>query len=206
MPAKSTPNQAAAAEAKKAIEEIKAVENEDSGIPQGEEISIEDKISGQLVQVLSAPRKSYTGSNQMDDWCYIPETIKVRDGSVRRISKHVRVMGQIRYLTADAEYLLRWCHPGRFNRHQRQGFTFVLYNDLLEDTDAWAKSPEGYIKNGDLYLMKISIDGWGRMMRQKLDLEATQRAEHEGEITREAEKYNTKSFRSHPDGDIEFIN
>lgn len=198
-------NPAVAAKAKEAIEAITAVEAEDSGVPEGE-LTVEEKISGQLVKILNEPRTNLTGPNMLDDWLYLPEVITLTNGSTRKITKHVRILGNIRYLTPDAEYLLRWCHPGRFNRHQRQGFRFIKYDDMLKDSDAFKKSTEGFIQNGDLYLMKISIAGFGRMLKQKVELQATMEGSFVGPVAKEAEKFNTKAFIDHPDGTKEFIN
>lgn len=195
---------AGAAAAKKAIDDIAAVEKEDSGLPK--KVTLKDKIAGQLVDVLSEKKTNLTSGSQMDDWLYIPETIPLKDGGTRRITKHVEIMGHVRILSSDGLYLLRWCHPGRFNRHQRQGFDFIKYEDMFEGTNFYKKSNEGHIQNGDLYLMKISIDGFGRMLKQRLELQRTYEKAHEGEVTRAAEQYNTKSFRTQPDGGIEFIN
>lgn len=188
--------------AKKAITDIEAVEKEDAGVPPELSVQIADK----LVAVLSEGKKSHTPGNMMDDWLYLPEFVTTQDGKDVRFVKYVKILGHMRALTPDGQYLLRWCHPGRFNRHLRQGFDFIKYDDVLEDTALYKKSTEGYIQNGDLFLMKISIDGFGRMLKQKLELQKSYEQYHEGEVTREAEKYNTKSFVANEDGSIDFIN
>lgn len=198
-------NIAAATKAKEAIKAIEAVESEGAGIPEGE-ISLEEKVSGRIVKVLNEKKTNLTGPNRMDDWLYIPEVIYLNDGSTRKITRHIELAGVPKVLTADGEYLLRWCHPGRFNRHQRQGFSFIKYDDMFLNTDAFKKSTEGYVQNGDVYLMKISIDGFARMLKQKMELRASMEASTVGEVTREAEKYNTKSFEINPDGSLEFVN
>ena len=185
-----------------AITDIEAVEKEDAGVPK----DLASEIAEKLVNVLSVEHKSYTPGHMLDDWLYIPESVKTQDGKDRRFSKHVKILGHVRALTPDGQNLLRWCHPGRFNRHLRQGFDFIKYDDTLDGTAVYKKSTEGYIQNGDLFLMKISIDGFGRMLRQKLELRKSYEQYHEGEVTREAEKHNTKSFVAHEDGSIDFIN
>ena len=185
-----------------AIKAIEAVEKEDAGVPK----ELAEEIAEKLVNVLSESKKSYTLGHMLDDWLYIPEYFKTQDGKQRHFSKHVKILGHVRALTPDGQSLLRWCHPGRFNRHLRQGFDFIMYDDILDGCAVYKKSTEGYIQNGDLYLMKMSIDGFGRMLRQKLELRKSYEQYHEGEITREAEKHNTKSFRAHEDGSVDFIN
>jgi hypothetical protein len=207
-PAKDKAAQVIAAEAKATIEEIEKVSNEKDGVPE----DIEESVKRRFVQHLKEQRTDLTEAHRMSDWLYIPEVIKLKSGGTRKICKHINLFGSFRYMTFDGEYFLRWCHPGRFDRHIRRGYNFVRYDDMFKDTDYFAKTAENRIRNGDLYLMKISVDGFARLQREKLDLQSHYARYHEGSVTDEAEKYNTKAFRYDPSGntktlgDVEFIN
>jgi hypothetical protein len=192
-----------AASAKKAMDEIDSIQSEKAGVPE----DIEEQVKKRFLQVLSEKRTNLTGPNMADDWCWLPETIDVpRTGERRHIVKHVDMFGEFRFMTADGQYFLRWCHEGRFDRHRRRGYTFVRYDDMFKDTDFFQRTTDNRVRNGDLYLMKVSVDGFARLQRDKLELKRIYERYHEGEVTEAAEKHGTKSFRHYDDGSIEFIN
>ena len=115
-------------------------------------------------------------------------------------------MGHIRVISMDGECFFRWCHPAKFDNHRRRGFDFVPYDELFKDASYFQRTPEGRIRNGDVYLMKIGVEGLARMLREKLELQKHFETVHEGEVTAAAEEFNTKAIRIHPDGTSENIN
>jgi hypothetical protein len=207
-PAKKQEAQITAAEAKATIKEIEEVTPEKSGVPE----DIEESVKRRFLQHLKEQRTDLTESNRMADWLYIPEVIRLKSGGTRRITKHISLFGSFRYMTPDGNYFLRWCHPSRFDRHLRRGFSFIEYDKMFGDTNYFVQTAENRIRNGDLYLMKISVDGFARIQREKLDLQSHYARYHEGSVTDMAEKFNTKAFRYDPSGntkslgDVEFIN
>jgi hypothetical protein len=194
----------AKAAAKEAIKAIESVEAPDAGIP--EEKTLEELVADKYVAVLTEPMSDHTGPNDRSDYTYIPEFIRDNDGTERRITKRVKVMGHVRVISLDGNYFFRWCHPARFDRHRRRGFDFVHYDELFENANYFQRTPEHHIRNGDVYLMKIGVEGLARMLREKLELQKQYEATAEGEMAQAAEEYNTKAVRIAPDGTSENIN
>jgi hypothetical protein len=192
------------AAAKEAIEAIEAVEAPDSGIP--EEKTLEELVADKYIAVLSEPLQSHTGPNDRNDFTFIPQWIKTDDGRERQVTKRVKVMGHVRAISMDGNYFYRWCHPAKFDKHRRQGFDFVPYDELFEDATYFQKTVEKHIRNGDVYLMKIGVEGLARMLREKLELQKHFESVHEGEMATAAEEFNTKAVRISPDGSSDNIN
>ncbi len=192
------------AKAKEAIKAIESVESPESGIPP--ETTLEELVAEKYVQILTEPLADHTGPSDRNDYTYIPEYIKDNYGKERRITKRVKVMGHVRVISLDGNYFYRWCHPGRFDKHRRQGFDFVPYDELFKDATYFQRTNEQHIRNGDVYLMKIGVEGLARMLREKLELQKHFESVHEGDITSACEEFNTKALRIHPDGTSENIN
>jgi hypothetical protein len=192
------------AAAKAAIDAIEAVEAPDAGIP--EEKTLEELVADKYIQVLTEPLKDHTGPNDRNDFTFIPEYIRDDYGNTRQITKRVRVMGHTRVISLDGNYFYRWCHPDKFAKHRRRGFDFVPYDELFKDATYFQKTTEKHIRNGDVYLMKIGVEGMARMLREKMELQRHFQSVHEGEVAGAAEDYNTKALRIHPDGTSENIN
>jgi hypothetical protein len=197
-------NKTTKAAAKAAIKSIEAVEDPKAGF--SEEKSLEEQVADKFIAVLSEPLTSYTGANQRDDFTYIPEVIRLRNGTEKRITNRVKVLGHVRAISLDGQHFYRWCHPGNFDKHRRRGFDFVPYDELFEDADYFQRTPEQRIRNGDVYLMKISVDGLARMYREKIELQKHFASVHEGDVATAAEEFNTKAVRIFEDGTSENIN
>jgi hypothetical protein len=194
----------AKAKAKQAIEAVEAIEAPDSGIPKGK--TLEELVADRYVAVLTEPLSDHTGPNDRNDFTYIPEYIRDNLGNERQITKRVKVMGHVRVISMDGNYFYRWCHPAIFDRHRREGFDFVHYDELFEDATYFQRTNDSHIRNGDVYLMKIGVDGMARKLREKLELQKHYEAIAEGEMATAAEEYNTKAVRINPDGTSENIN
>jgi hypothetical protein len=192
------------AAAKAAIKDIEAVEDPKAGF--SDEKSLEEQVADKFIAVLTEPLNSYTGPNDRNDYSYIPEVIRLKNGTEKRITKRVKVLGHVRAISLDGMYFYRWCHPGRFDRHRRQGFDFVSYDELFKDADYFQRSENNRIRNGDVYLMKISVDGLARMYREKVELQKHFESVHEGDVAEAAEEFNTKAVRIYEDGTSENIN
>ena len=195
---------ASKAKAKEAIQAIEKVESPKAGIPS--EKTLEELVADKYIAVLTEPLKDHTGPNDRNDYTYIPEYIRDKHGEERRCTRRVKVMGHIRTISLDGNYFFRWCHPSKFDSHRRKGFDFVIYDKMFKDAKYFQETPEHHIRNGDVFLMQIGVEGMARMLREKMELQKHFDSEYEGDITQEAEKYNTKAIRIHPDGSSENIN
>jgi hypothetical protein len=192
------------AAAKDAIKAIEAVEAPTSGVP--EDKTLEELVADKYITVLSEPLADHTGPNDRNDYTFIPEYIRCNDGKTRHVTKRVKVLGHVRAISMDGNYFFRWCHPAKFDAHRRQGFDFVHYDELFKDANYFQETIEHHVRNGDVYLMRIGVEGMARMLREKLELQKHMESAHEGDITRAAEEFNTKAIRIHPDGSSDNIN
>jgi hypothetical protein len=81
------------------------------------------------------------GGIYQDDPTAIPEYVETFDGRRRRI----RPDG----------IAFRWASWERIPERKRQGYRFVIYNDLFEDTGLFERDVNGRVVNGDAVLMYI---------------------------------------------------
>lgn len=176
-------------EAEKAIEEISLLERTQD-FPRGNPI----ERWGQHAKLTIA-----TPGHIVDDPTYIPEIVDLSDGSRRRIANHRIIDGQLVVLTADSQRKYRWCRCNdntRLSTHKRRGFRFSSYKDLFAGTGLFEDwGPMHQVRNGDLVLMEISMDGWERMRLEKKRLQAALEATYGDELFSAGQSSGVPTFK-----------
>ena len=120
----------------------------------------------------------------VDDPTYIPEIVTTRDGVQRNVSRHRVIDGQLVVLTADGQSKYRWCRDDgrKIPLHQRRGFTFEKYSATFEDTGLFTRGEGNTVRNGDIILMRIYLDGWEKMRAEKRRLQSILEGDTGGEL------------------------
>lgn len=115
-----------------------------------------------------------TPGDMVDDPSYIPDVVELRSGGSRRVACHRVINGQLRCLTADSSELFRWCKftTQRISIHKGHGYRFARYSELFEDTGLFEKGEGDVVRNGDLVLMKIPLDGLRRLIERRNKVQA----------------------------------
>ena len=176
-------------EAEAAVKEIEMLERTQD-FPRGNPI----KRWGQHSKLTIA-----TPGDIVDDPTYIPEVVDLVDGTRRRIANHRIIDGQLVVLTADSQRKYRWCRSTdntRIATHKRRGFRFSDYKALFAQTGLFEDwGPMHQVRNGDLVLMEISMDGWERMRLEKKRLRAALEATYGDELFSAGTKSGVPTFK-----------
>jgi len=124
----------------------------------------------------------------------IPEFLDTNDGGRRRLK--------------EEGYQYRW---GRFKgtnpkvpAHRMKGWRPVMFDDYCKDTGWYERTPDGYIANGDCILIRISNDGYQKLVDEKNRLNAIRDRMGEDGFFAEAESLGIQSFKDHGDR-LEFM-
>jgi hypothetical protein len=138
-----------------------------------------------------------TPGTMVDDPTYIPEYVRTRDGFKRHVTNHRVIDGHMHILTPDSQEKLRWCRDDgrKIPLHQRRGFTYVKYSKTFADTGLFQEGPGDTVKNGDLILMKIYLDGWERMRKEKNNLQSLLEGAAGQELFQTGESTGTPTFK-----------
>jgi hypothetical protein len=131
----------------------------------------------------------------IDDPTYIPEYVETKSGYKRHIVNHRIINGQLHVLTTDSARKMRWCAMDFINRHKRRGFRFESYKELFKDTGMFEDAPGDMIKNGDVILMSISMDGWERMKAERDRLQSALEGAYGAELFAAGQAYGAPTFK-----------
>ncbi len=109
-----------------------------------------------------------TPGHLLSDPTYIPEVVELRDGTRRRVCKHVYIDGQLRFLSPDSTQKLRWAlnDPRKLAIYKSHGWRMVSFNKTFEGSGYFETNVQDWTINGDLVLVTISIDGWERQREE----------------------------------------
>lgn len=120
-----------------------------------------------------------TPGHLLSDPTYIPETVELRNGTVRRVCKHVFIDGQLRFLSPDGTQKLRWAlHDVRkLAVYKSHGWRMVSFSKTFEGSGYFETNAQDWVINGDLVLVTISIDGWERQREEVRKRKAAQEGE-----------------------------
>lgn len=134
----------------------------------------------------------------IDDPSYIPQYVETHSGYKRHIANHRIINGQLHVLTRDSARKFRWCAPEFITRHKRRGFRFASYKELFKDTGMFEEAPGDMVKNGDVILMHISLDGWERMKAERDRLQSALEGAYGGELFAAGQAYGAPTFKEDP--------
>ena len=95
----------------------------------------------------------------------------------------------------------RWCrNDGRkIPLHQRRGYVYEKYSATFEDTGLFQSGPGDTVKNGDLVLMKIYMDGWEKMRQEKKNLQAMLEGNIGSELFQTGADHGVPTFKDNID-------
>lgn len=134
----------------------------------------------------------------VEDPTYIPEYVTTRDGIKRHVANHRIIDGQLVILTKDSLMKYRWCRDDgrRIPLHQRRGYIYEKYSQTFEDTGLFQSGRGDTVKNGgDLILMKIYMDAWEKMRKEKRNLQAALEGAIGGELFQAGQDQGVPTFK-----------